>query len=221
MSVGNGPEAITMRAIHFLLVFLAAAMPSEARPGQWPLVAPVAESFTFPDASKASVSVTLSSPAGKALYLIECHPLGYESDPDFDYSGDFECRLKSLYSRDRYSTLLTDRGDQSRDWESRGRFLIEELAGSCGDYPEYGRLRHFDVRGMRVTLELTDAVIRLSEAKPTQETRLESFRFRVTVMPNPNAKSAIAAPVKYLPPPFAEPANPKNTSRRCERVLLR
>ena len=54
---------------------------------------------------------------------------GYAGDPDFDYSGDFECRLSSVGDHDTYSTLLTEDAHQNRDWESRGRFFSADRSG--------------------------------------------------------------------------------------------
>lgn len=190
----------------------------------WPQVVPLKGSFYFKDASEASARVTVRSPSGRSLYLLECHAKGYEGDPEFDYSGDFECRLRSLYSKESYSTLLTDRPDQSRDWESRGRFLVEELLGRCAEYPEFGRLRHFDLRGMRITLEMYNIIIQpagSSEIAEKKRPLLKSFGLNVVIEPNPKAERNIAAQVNYVEPPYVDPGNPRDLSRKCDVILYR
>jgi hypothetical protein len=65
----------------------------------------------------------------------------------FDYSGDFECRLMPLYTTTTHGTFLTEIQQQTRDWESRERFLVSELTGRCGEFAEYGRVRTFRSTG--------------------------------------------------------------------------
>jgi len=170
----------------------------------WPVVAPANEVFHFPDARTAEVVLWLHGADGTKLYRLECHPWLYEKDRDFNYSGDFECRLTSASSMERYSTLLTDNPTQSRDWESRGRFLVPELMGECGGYPEYGRVRTFRLRGMQLRFEIKDIKLRSSTDNATQgPLALESFSFSVAVRSDPNARSPIAEPVKVTAPPPA------------------
>jgi hypothetical protein len=120
----------------------------------------------------------------------------YEGDPSFDYSGDFECRLTPLYTTTRYSTLLTDNQQQTRDWESRARFLAPELTGRCGDFAEYGRVRTFRLRGMSIRLSLGGIKISADPSFP-----LRSFRFAVAVTPDASAVTEIAEPVDAPLPP--------------------
>jgi len=189
----------------------------------WPIVVPLKQSMVFPDARKAEARFTIVSGEGKLLYLMECHTSAYEGDPDFDYSGDFECRLTSKYSKEVYSTLLTDNPQQRRDWQSRGRFLAEELVGKCADYPEYGRVRHFRLRGMKLTLAMSDLKFKANNGKGGREQRpqLNSFRFDIQVEPDSTAKSAIAEPAPFAEPPRTHPENPKDTALNCEVVKSR
>ena len=188
----------------------------------WPEVVPLQKSVYFADAHRAEAKFTVTGTDETPLYLIECHTWEYEGDRDFDYSGDFECRLKSLYSKDTYSTLFTDNPKQSRDWESRARFLAEELVGKCGDYPEYGRVRHFRLRGMKITLTMDDLRFKVSngsDAAKQQRPQLDSFLFGLQVESDPSALSAIAEPVPFAEPPRAHPQDPKDTARNCEVVV--
>lgn len=168
----------------------------------WPAVAPVERHFDFPDAGVAALSLALRGQDGRPLYRLECHTWLHEKDPDFDYSGDFECRLTSTYSKERYSTLLTDDPKQSRDWQSRGRFLVPEIVEKCGAYPEYGRIRTFRLRGARLRLELKDVRVHASVENATRGAlALRSFGLVVLVHPDPEARSPIAESPNVAPPP--------------------
>ena len=195
-------------------LLLAAAQSSAAAP-KWPSIQPLERTFAFPDASKASVNLEIVGRDARPLYRIECHQYGY-ADPTFDYSGDFECRLTSLYSKDAYSTLFTDDPVQSRDWESRARFLSEEFVSSCADYPGYGRVRTFSLRGMRITLALSNIKSDLgTRPRPT----LKAFDLRISVVPDPAATTAIAAPIAYKEPPYLHPGDNSNHARNCSVIL--
>lgn len=153
---------------------------------------------------------------------MECHTFSYEGDQSFDYSGDFECRLTSGREPSAYSTLLTDVPDQSRDWQSRGKFLAEELKGPCRNYPEFGRIRHFWLRGMRLTLAIHDIELTRSasgkKSTPLTHPRFKTFKFSVRVEPDEGLKSEIAEPVPYRYPERKHP-DTKEPSLNCETVL--
>ena len=95
----------------------------------YPAVKPLRQTFDVPNVSEANIVIEIESTDGASLYKLQCHSAGYTADPDFDYSGDFECRLSSIGNRDRFSTLLTEDSEQSRDWESRGRFFAPQSPG--------------------------------------------------------------------------------------------
>jgi hypothetical protein len=125
-----------------------------------------------------------------------------QKNPAFDYSGDFECRLTPAFQLSRYSTLLTEEPRQTRDWQSRARFLVPELQGHCAQYPEYGLVRHFRLRGMSLRLELANVQFTPPKLPPDSTTQdLKSFRFVVRVRADPNAMSEIAETPKIPPPP--------------------
>jgi hypothetical protein len=138
-----------------------------------------------PDVAKANVSLDIELLTGVPLYHLQCHSAGYTSDPDFDYSGDFECRLSLIGQPNTYSTLLTEDADQSRDWESRGRFFAADLRGACARIRGFGATRSFRLRGMSLTLRIT-------EQKFTESGKLTSLALTVTVRPDPGAQRPIA-----------------------------
>jgi len=188
-----------MKCLRLSLVVLCSAITGAQGSAhyEWPVVKGLEQSFEFSDASQARVELPILGEDGKPLYTLLCLGKGlFRTDRHFDHSGDFECRLNSTYSSstDNYSTLLTDNPVQERSWDSRGRFLWPELLGSCGRYPEYGRNRHFRLRGMELTLEITHIPTGSMASGPKE---IKSFQLRVRVRPDPTAYSTIAAPVPY------------------------
>lgn len=151
----------------------------------YPAVSPLRRTFDVPDVAKANLMLVIKSRVGKPLYKLQCHSAGYTGDHDFDYSGDFECRLSSAAQRDEYSTLLTEDAHQSRDWESRGRFFSSDLRGACALIPEFGARRGFRLRGMDLTLEVTDP-------RFTEGGKISSLELTVTVRSDPQARRPIA-----------------------------
>lgn len=157
----------------------------------WSPVEPATKTVHMTDASTARFVLPIRSSSGRILYKLTCY--GQKSQPnanDFVYDGDFECRLTATGTdKSRYSTLLTEDPNQSRDWQSRARFFGTELAGECGDIPEFGRSRDFLLRGMRISLRITNPTF-------TSKQKLQSFTFRVSVAndADPVAQGQIAAP---------------------------
>lgn len=151
----------------------------------YPVIRPLDATFTVPDVHAADVSLVIDSQDGSPVYRLQCHSAGYSRDPDFDYSGDFECRLSTVGDRDRYSTLLTEDPDQSRDWESRARFFASDLKGRCALIPEFGATRTFRLRGMKLTL-------RIVNPRFTADGALASLELRVAVRPDATAHRSIA-----------------------------
>lgn len=167
--------------------------------GPFPTVSPVEKTFRVEDVKKADVSLEIESPEGSPIYRLQCHSAGFTGDPDFDYSGDFECRLSSVGHNDRYSTLLTEDISQSRDWESRGRFFSKNIRGACASIPDFGATRTFQLRGMTLILQIVNPSF-------NSDGSLKAVDLRVAVSPDPGAKRPIAA---IVPPPRRAPAECK------------
>lgn len=192
-----------VRAVSLLvLISLASAASAAASSAPWPTIARAQRTFDFRDAKHANVSLALKDTGGRAVYRLQCHTWRFEGDPEFDYSGDFECRLMSLYSKEAYSTLLTDDPNQSRDWQSRARIFAQELVGDCANYLEYGRMRNFRLRGMQIRFEFLNVkVIHSTDSATRGPIALKSFRFIVSAWPDPSVRSAIAETVNVPKPP--------------------
>ena len=193
-----------------------------AEPEPWPGVMPLKQSMYFSRGAPFASGTTIFARDGNPLYLLECHDYSYKRDYGFLYSGSFECRLTALYGQSSYSTLLTDDPHQSRDWQSRGRFLGEELAGDCATYPEFGAVRHFRLRKMSITFAMRDVKFEqpsIDDNAVKSGPEFNSFRFDLTVMPSPSAMSAIAEPVPYRYPPYKHPDAKDDFTLDCSQVL--
>ncbi len=156
----------------------------------YPTVRELRRTFDVQAVDRSDVRLTVKSRDGNPLYELQCHSAGYTGDADFDYSGDFECRLSSVGGQNVYSTLLTEDSHQSRDWESRGRFFASDLRGACALIPEFGATRTFRLRGMILTLQITNQ--RFSE-----HGKLKSLKLIVAVRPDPESTAPIAAVVPF------------------------
>lgn len=161
----------------------------------FPEIMPIKRKFEIPSVAKGEVALTIKSRQGNPLYMLQCHPEGYSGDVDFDYSADFECRLISLYKPNTYSTLLTENQNQSRDWESRGRFFASDLRGGCEKVPQFGAVRGFRLRGMNLTLRISNPAF--------ADDKLKSANLTVVVHPDKTATSPIA---ERVPVPTAVPS---------------
>ena len=152
------------------------------------------------------VDLPINGANGAALYRLECRSGDSYEGKDFDYSGDFECRLVSATGRDAYRTLLTYQPVQPRDFESRARFLTSDLDGKCGDYPEFGHTRTIRLRGMRLKLVLAftshPGLFPSDPGRPISA----AMKFTVEARPDPAALSQIAEDVPYMDPAVLEPA---------------
>jgi hypothetical protein len=77
-------------------------------------------------------------------------------------------------------------------WHTRGQFHWEELTGPCGDYPEFGRVRHFRLQQMVLTLEAREVELK--------DGQLDHFKLRVSVKNDGSATSLTAVRPGYLWP---------------------
>jgi hypothetical protein len=191
----------------------------------WSTIQPLENKFHFVDHRDMEGKVQIIGQNREPLYLLECYLNAYDhEDRDFDYSGDFECRLTSLYSKETYSTLLTEDQNQVRDWQSRGRFLVQDLSGRCAEYPEYGKIRHFRLRKMNITIEIKNFKLEKGSSvnnSPINRDRIKELDLIVTVEPDNTATTEIAEPTKYIEPPRLHPENTNDTTKKCDTVLLK
>ncbi len=189
---------------------------------RWPEVTPLQKHFHFANAHEANADVYIHGLDGKPLYLLKCRTGEYEGDPDFNYSGDFQCRLISLYE-DALSTSMTENPFATTDHETRARVFAEELWGQCGDYPEYGRVRHFRLLGMKLTFKFSEVIFDRKQGRSSRAgdegVSLRSFGFDVQVNPDKDALSVIAEPVPFAEPLFRSKENPNELYRKCDTLV--
>lgn len=195
-----------------LFVTLASAL--EIR-DPWPPVAYLSRTFHVPDAHNASVITYIGGTDGTSLYQLTCHDGDYMSratcsrceEDSFPYAGLLQCRLIpakplpfSYWDFDPLAAYLA--GD------SRAIFTTDELLGKCADYPEWGRVRHFRLRGMRLTLSIADLV-------RDHKGNASSYRLSVNVEPDHEAISSIAGLSQFGEPEYDEV---RHTSA-CQKVV--
>ena len=178
-----------MRNFLFLCIVLSVAAARAS--AEWPEI--VGESQSFHIASPASqppVDMVVHDVHGKVVYRLRC---GSFDTPikDFAFSGDFECYLQTVppnYSR--ASSLFAEKSPESGDWQTRARFLATEVQPPCDRIPDFGAIRHFSLRGMDITLSMSNIRFTTEENR----LRLRSFDFKISVRPDAAAKSALTMP---------------------------
>jgi hypothetical protein len=183
----------------------------------WPPVAPFSKTFHIPDAHNASVVADIESTDGKRLYQLTCHDGDYVSrakcyrcsEDSFPYAGLLQCRLVpieslpfSYWDSDALAPYFAG------DGQSRAIFTKDELVGKCADYPGWGRIRHFTLRGMQLTLSV-------AELEVNSEGDASSYRFSVDVEPDVGAISAITGPSQFAEPEYDEA--PQKSA--CDKVI--
>jgi hypothetical protein len=183
------------------VAFGVAVLPGGSRAAKWPRIKPFTAEYHFTSAEKAELRKLISGASGRPLYVLECYAFAVNPGIVFNYSGDFECVLHFPEPpRVGYSTLLTELPYADADWESRGRFLDDQLVEPCGDYLNLGRKREFELRGFKLTLDLDHIVFDRDKLSIWSDApAMKSFDMEVSVAPDPAANSDIAA-TPDLPP---------------------
>lgn len=165
--------------------------------GSWPRVRPVDTAVTFVDVGTKGgtpLILTIRDAANQPVYRLECHDGDYDGDAPISFSGIFQCALFALDDGKIVSGNLLaadDHDERSTDWFNRGRMIASQLRGRCASIPEFGTVRHFRMRGMRMTLRFSD--IRWSRRDPSQ---LDRLTVSVTITPDPSATTHTAAMVR-------------------------
>jgi len=162
----------------------ATALTATRQTPGWPKVRSVERIYRSTSVDQAGFDVQIVGTNYKPLYMLRCHSGSFDGDPDFNYSGLLDCRLTSLYSKETVSTLLAESAMPTRDWENRGRFMVNHLRPGCASYPDWGRRRSFLLRGMRITL--------LIDMETYVDSNLVGYSFKATVVPEDKATTAIA-----------------------------
>ena len=186
-------------AVAFVLKATFVATATSLVVGQtWPVVRSTDRTFVFQDPDRAVANMFVLDTSGRQLYLFVWRTSEDASGPpNVIYAGVLDCRLMEAPGGEREENLLLETRNVAPCY-SRGRMFTEELYGDCAVYPEYGRLRHFRLRGMSVTLSFEEVHFNGTLASGTL--KLAAYKLRVTVMPDPKATRDIAESSGYLDP---------------------
>ncbi len=166
----------------FAILIVAATSSSPADEPVWPQIVGLEKEYQFEYANEAQVYLTLRDENGTPKYLLECGSIFYDGNSNVYFSGDFECRLESLYSTETVSTLFAYDKEHTRDWENRALFYAEHFVGDCRRSPYGGEPRVLRLRSMKIVLEIFDEELAFEEVEGRRRyARFVSFRFRVRV----------------------------------------
>jgi hypothetical protein len=207
----RGGKSVTLFENPRWLVTTVAMLWGRSRVQGWPDIQPIDTSVTFVNPGAGGhdtpFEIAIRGVNGTDLYSLECHNGNYDDESLIDFADDFQCGLfthgADSASETNFNLLASDTPDeQSSDWFNRGRMLAQQLRGECAQYAEYGAVRHFTLRRMRVTFAFTD----VRWIAPTPQVGLERFTFRVTAAVDDSAQTAQAEQVQVKrPPPVCQP----------------
>ncbi len=152
----------------------------------WPTIEPISGEVVFSDPSKAMLKIDIIDIHQKPMYSLDCQS-GDLEDENFNFSGLFQCRLVSKYSKENVSSLLVESIPQTADWEGRSRFLLNQVVGQCALMPDWGAERTFLLRRMRIMLGVRDVALTGNIPNPN----VKAFKFTYKIMPDDSALSAI------------------------------
>jgi hypothetical protein len=190
-----------------IAVVMMPAMMVFAQSRKWPVIQPLEEKQAFINPGQNNTDTPfvlyIKNSGGIPVYKLECHNGNYNDESEMNFSGDFQCALFAVKDKTLLSGNLlaaNTKNEMSTDWWNRGRMRSAQLRGDCLKYPEYSTLRHFKLRGMRITLSFTG--VKWTSAKYQQNNSvLERFAFMVDAVPDPRAKGSRAEEVEGPPPP--------------------
>jgi hypothetical protein len=128
----------------------------------WPHIREFDREYSFEKQEDMFLQFPVFTLDGKTAYIVECgNP--FAKDPrmrNFEWSGDFECRVARPgigYLPD--AQLLIRSTQEAAEWESRGRFWWTELTPDCIAFPDWGGTRVYRFRHMRITIRITNPKI--------------------------------------------------------------
>ena len=154
-----------MKAVLFLPILLVTlGSESAATPNEWPRVREFQASFGINASSERRfLLLPIYNYDNDEEYRLVCIGGSTEcldrlsSEMGAIFVGPLQCNLRDRAEIHHEHTLLGE--DGSPAWHTRGQFSWDQLVGDCGDYPEYGRVRHFRLRGFELTLAVEDVIL--------------------------------------------------------------
>jgi len=139
-----------------LFLFFLLTLPQPVLANEWPRVREFEVTVGFDNSGQRfDLNIPIFNMQGIPIYWFICNGGDYyDSSPgDVIYVTPLSCRL-NLENIETDESLLAE--DDSPVWHTRGQFHSSQFVGACAKYPEYGRLRHFRLRGFGLTLEVLD-----------------------------------------------------------------
>jgi hypothetical protein len=186
--------------------------PAQVAPGDvtWPQIQPAAVKVGFDLRSDAfELKFPIFDSEGDAAYWIMCVG-GSDAYTDrlsgktgFNFVPPLGCRLDTK-SGWNDGSLLAPQGQSV--WHTRGQFYIPEIERTCADYPEYGRLRNFKLRGMHLTFSI-------EEVEVGTDGKIDYFVLNINVEPDASAVSPISEKPGVASPYKESGLDCKRTSR--------
>lgn len=150
------------------LGLLAGACPAQER---YPAIRPLKQRLII-DSAQPNFDLVVRSAKGRALYRLVCRSGEYEGGDYGNFSGFFQCKLLDLNTG---ADIFRPAPEWNRDW-TRARFYTYSIIGGCKDHPEYGHLRTFAARGMKVRIDIHDLV-----PKENMASLFEKYRFALDI----------------------------------------
>jgi hypothetical protein len=161
----------------------------------WPQVAPWSRAFPI-DLTRplTTFNAPILARDGRRLYEISCVGGTIEgldrlsAQEGEDYIAPLSCNLADVRTGEQW--LLGE--DGTPHWHTRAQFHAEQLEGACARYPEFGLMRNFRLRGMKIRLQVSDVRKEAGE--------LRSLVLHVNVANDRSATSSWTVRPGYLAP---------------------
>ena len=183
------------------LLLVALGCQAVASADEWPRVREFQASFGI---DRPSERIFLLLPIynydNEEEYRLVCHGGSTEyldwlsSETGSNYSGLFRCDLFDTPIIHSESSLLSE--DGTAVWHQRGQYHASDLIGDCGDYPEFGRLRHFRLRGFELTLAVEDIIL--------EDDQLVYYVLNVSLREDRSIRSSWTERPGYIRPKFGK-----------------
>lgn len=190
---GNSPQCDHVVPHHVPGIDIASYVRERGLGPPFPQVIPAEESATFALEESKDWQMPILSGDGKEAYSLRCHAAMGEAGLD---RWGVWCKLVQV---GKDLDLFADTVDP---YSRRLRSLIEpeQLDGKCSEYPEWGAIRTFELRGFRLVLQVRNVVLGKGEARHLglYTGRIARFDMAVKVVPDRSAASAVAQPSRYV-----------------------
>jgi hypothetical protein len=152
-------------------------------------IVPGSATQVFPLGMYQELDLPLLDSAGHLAYTLKC--LGDLGQGAGLAHWGINC---GLFRRDEKLDLLKDSTDPySRRY--RGLIESEQLTPQCGNYSEWGSTRHFELRGMLITLSIGG---QLTADDPQGNWSDKTVSMSASVAPRSSATSPVALPSGYI-----------------------